>query len=247
MNLGDFNIKNLGKDLLQSKVLSNFINEFMEELKEYLDKGNNRKSMNVVNQNKYSNYWDYQNFIEDNVSANIGLSRWGNDVTYYDDLSKAVDDSIMEISEREGALYRKQFSTNGSSKGEVFNVDKFENGKITHTTIPKDAILKGFENEDLIFQYKDNGILKIRDDLKEEVINLASKKAEKLREKEQEINAKFKKEGHSYEAFEHDGYIFLNDLTEERDFSIEDIDFVVDNYKGDGTYRVIDGEYKKID
>ena len=247
MNLGDFNIKNLGKDLLESKALSNFVNEFINELKGYLEKGNNRNIMNVVNQNKYSNYWEYQNFMEDKVSANIGLSRWGNDVTYYDDLSKAVDDSIMEISEREGALYRKQFSTNGSSKGEVFNVDKFENGQITHTTIPKDAILKGFENEDLIFQYKDNGILKIRDDLKEEIINLASKKAEKLKEKEQEIHAEFKKEGHTYEAFEDDGYIFLNDLTEERDFSIEDIDFVVDNYKGDGTYKVIDGEYKKID
>lgn len=247
MNLSDFNIKNLGKDLLQSKVLSDFVNNFINELKDHLEKGDNKNIMNVNKESKYSNYWDYQNFIEDNVSANIGLSRWGNDVTYYDDLSKAVDDSIMEIAEREGTLYRKQFSTNGSSKGEVFKVDKFENGQITRTTIPKDAILKGFENEDLIFQYKDNGILKIRDDLKEEVINLASKKAEKLREKEQEINVEFKKEGHTYEAFEDDGYIFLNDLTEERDFSIEDIDFVVDNYKGDGIYKVIDGEYKKID
>lgn len=247
MNLGDFNIKNLGKDLLESKALSNFVNEFINELKGYLEKGNNRNIMNVVNQNKYSNYWEYQNFIEDNVSANIGLSRWGNDVTYYDDLSKAVDDSIMEIAEREGTLYRKQFSTNGSSKGEVFNVDKFENEQIMHTTIPKDAILKGFQNKDLIFQYKDNGTLKIRDDLKEEVINLASKKAEKLRKKEQEINVEFKKEGHTYEAFEDDGYIFLNDLTEQRDFGVEDIDFVVDNYKGEGTYKVIDGEYKKID
>ena len=38
MNLSDFNIKNLGKDLFSSKVLSIFINEFVEELKEYLEK-----------------------------------------------------------------------------------------------------------------------------------------------------------------------------------------------------------------
>ena len=246
MNLSDFNIKNLGKDLLENKAISDFVNEFINELKGYFEKGYNRNNMNVVNQNKYSDYWEYQNFMEDNVSANIGLSRWGNDVTYYDDLSKAIDDSIMEIAEREGTLYRKQFSTNGSSKGEVFKVEKFENGQITHTTIPKDNIIKGFENEDIIFQYKDNDILKIRDDLKKEAINLASKKAERLREKEQKINAEFKKEGHTYEAFEDDGYIFLNDLTEEKDISIEDIDFVVNNYKGDGTYKVIDGEYKKI-
>lgn len=247
MNLGDFNIKNLGKDLLQSKVLSDFVNNFINELKDYLEKGDNKNIMNVVNKNKYSNYWDYQNFIEDNVSATIGLSRYGTDITYNDKLNKAIDDSILELSEKEGTLYRKQFSSNGSTNGGFYNVDKFENGQITHTTIPKDAILKGFENEDLIFQYKDNGILKIRDDLKEEVINLSSQKAENLRNKEQEINSEFKKEGHIYEAFEDDGYIFLNDLTEERDFSIEDIDFVVDNYKGEGKYQVVDGQYKKID
>ena len=28
--------------------------------------------------------------------------------------------------------------------------------------------------------------------------------------------------------------------------SIEDIDFVMDCYEGDGTYQVIDGEYRKI-
>ena len=36
-------------------------------------------------------------------------------------------------------------------------------------------------------------------------------------------------------------------LKEERNFSIEDIDFVVDDYEGDGTYQVINGEYRKID
>ena len=56
MNLSDFNIKNLGKELLSSKVLSNFINEFMEELKEYLEKGDDRNSMNVVNIRKRRNF-----------------------------------------------------------------------------------------------------------------------------------------------------------------------------------------------
>ena len=70
MNLGDFNIKNLGKDLLQSKVLSDFVNNFINELKDYLEKGDNKNIMNVNKESKYSNYWDYQNFMEDNVSFN---------------------------------------------------------------------------------------------------------------------------------------------------------------------------------
>lgn len=60
MNLGDFNIKNLRKDLLESKALSNFVNEFINELKQYLEKGDNINIMNVVNQNKYSNKWRIQ-------------------------------------------------------------------------------------------------------------------------------------------------------------------------------------------
>lgn len=247
MNLGDFSIKNLGKDLLQSKVLSDFVSNFINELKDYLEKGDDRNIMNLTNQNKYNNYWKYQNFMEDNVSAKIGLSRWGNDITYHDELSKAVDDSIIEIAENEDTLYRKQFMLNGSNNGGFYNIDKFENGKITNLTIPKSIIPSEFANKDIIFQYNDNGTIKVRDDLKEKAINLASQKVKNLRNKEQEINAEFKKEGHIYEAFEDDGYIFLKDITEERDFSIEDIDFVVDNYKGEGKYQVTNGEYKKID
>ena len=239
MNLGDFNIKNLEKNLIENKTLSNFISNFINELRENLEKDNNRKIIN----NKYVNYWDYQNFIEDGVSAIIGLSRWSNDFTYYDDLSKIVDDSITEIAEKEGTLYRKKFFVNGST----YNIDKFEKGQITNITVPQEVIPNEFDNEDIIFQYDKNGKLKIRDDLKEKVIKLASSKAKYLREKEQSINEEFKKEGHIYEAFEDDGYIFLNDLTEERTFSVEDIDFVVDNDQGDGTYQVINGEYKKID
>ena len=247
MNLGDFSIKNLGKDLLQSKVLSDFVSNFINELKDYLENGDDRNIMNLTNQNKYNNYWKYQNFMEDNVSAKIGLSRWGNDITYHDELSKAVDDSIIEIAENEDTLYRKQFMSNGSNNGGFYNIDKFENGKITNLTIPKSIIPSEFANKDIIFQYNDNGTIKVRDDLKEKAINLASQKVKNLRNKEQEINAEFKKEGHIYEAFEDDGYIFLKDITEERDFSIEDIDFVVDNYKGEGKYQVTNGEYKKID
>lgn len=247
MNLGDFSIKNLGKDLLQSKVLSDFVSNFINELKDYLEKGDDRNIMNLTNQNKYNNYWKYQNFMEDNVSAKIGLSRWGNDITYHDELSKAVDDSIIEIAENEDTLYRKQFMSNGSNNGGFYNIDKFENGKITNLTIPKSIIPSELANKDIIFQYNDNGTIKVRDDLKEKAINLASQKVKNLRNKEQEINAEFKKEGHIYEAFEDDGYIFLKDITEERDFSIEDIDFVVDNYKGEGKYQVTNGEYKKID
>ena len=247
MNLGNFNMKNLGKDLLQSKVVSNFVNEFINELKEYLEKKDNKNVINVNKENKYSNYWDYQNFMEDNVAANIGISRWSADIKYCDELSDAIDNSILELTEKEGTLYRKQFMANGPTDNPTYSIDKFENGKIEHLILSANKVPKGFENEDIIFQYKANGVAKVRTDLKEEVVNLASQKVVNLKEKENERNNEYKKEGHIYEAFEDDSYIFLNDITEEKSFSIEDIDFVTNNYKGDGKYKVINGEYKKID
>lgn len=247
MNLGDFNIKNLGKDLLQSKVLSDFVNNFINELKDYLEKGDNKNIMNFNKESKYSNYWDYQNFIEDNVSAIIGLSRYGTDITYYNDLNKAVDDSILELSEKEGTLYRKQFSRNGSANGGFYNVDKFENGEITHISISEDKVPKIFQNKDIIFQFNENGEINVRTDLKEKVVNLASEKSSELKAMESKRNNEYKKEGHIYEAIEDDGYVFLNDITEERGFGVEDIDFVANIYNGEGKYQVINGEYKKID
>ncbi len=55
-----------------------------------------------------------------------------------------------------------------------------------------------------------------------------------------------KKEGHIYKAFEDDGYIFLKDIKAGSEEPFEDIDFVVENYDGEGEYKVIDGKYEKV-
>lgn len=231
--------KNLVNEIKESNLVQNFINE----LSNYIEKNSELK----LAENKYSDYWDYQNFMEDNVAATIGISRWATVVTYSDELRESVDESILELSKREGTLYRKQFMANGSENGMVYNIEKFENGKIERLRIPYDQIPSIYKDEDIIFQYKKDGSIQIRMDLKDEVVKMTSEKCENLKIKENEKAEDFKREGHIYEAFEDDGYIFLNDLTEERDFSIEDIDFVVDCYQGDGTYQVIDGEYRKIE
>lgn len=49
INLGDFNIKSLGKDLLSNNALSNFVNEFIKELSNYLQ---NNKENNVSENNR---------------------------------------------------------------------------------------------------------------------------------------------------------------------------------------------------
>lgn len=223
---------------------SDFVQKFMKELSNFIE---NNCKLNEINQpTKYSKYWDYQNFMEDNVAASIGISRWSADIRYRDELSDAIDNSILKLAEKEGTLYRKQFMANGPTYNPTYSIDKFEDGKIEHLILPADKVPKGFENEDIIFQYKSDGSTKVRTDLKERAVKLAGESAEYLKVKENERTIDYKREGHIYKAVEEDGYIFLKDLTEERNYVLEDIDFVVDCYQGDGKYQVIDGEYKKI-
>lgn len=227
-------------DIINNIKESDFVQNFLKELSNLIENNVNSQA------SKYSDYWDYQKFMEDNVAASIGISKWSADITYHDELSKAIDDSILKLAEKEGALYRKQFKPNGSTDNQTYSVDKFENGRIEHLILTKDKVPSGFENEDIIFNYKSNGSPEVREDLKEEAIKIASDKMKYLKTQENKKALDYKKEGHVYQAIENDGYIFLKDLTEKRDYVIEDIDFVVDCYEGDGKYQVIDGSYKKI-
>lgn len=228
-------INKLVNNANESDLVQNFINE----LSSFLESNKNQST-------KYSKYWEYQNFMEDNVAATIGISRWSADSRYSKELSEAIDNSILELAEKEGPLYRKKFMSNGPTDNPTYSINKFENGKIEHIILSGDKVPKGFDNEDIIFQYRNKGTTKVREDLKEEAVKLASKNVEDLKVKENEKTKDYKREGHIYEVFENDGYIFLNDLTEKRDYLIEDIDFVVDCYQGEGNYQVINGEYRKI-
>ena len=69
MNLNNLDIKTFGKELFQNEKLANFENEFMQELEKYLQNKTGKEERNMEIDNKYSDYWKYQNFIEDNVSA----------------------------------------------------------------------------------------------------------------------------------------------------------------------------------
>jgi len=218
---------------------SDFVQNFINELSNFIKNNKNQST-------KYSKYWEYQNFMEDNVAASIGISRWSADNRYSDELNQVIDNSILELSKKEGVLYRKKFMANGPTNNPTYSIDKFENGKIEHLILSGDKVPKGFDNEDIIFQYRNDGTTKVREDLKDKVINIASKKCEELKLEEDKKIEDYKREGHIYQAFENDGYIFLKDLTEKRDYWVEDIDFVVDCYQGDGKYQVIEGEYRKI-
>ena len=223
-------------DLANKIKKSNFVSEFVKELQNSFD--------NTKIVDKYSSYWKYQNFIEDNVAAKIGISRWGANFKYKDDLKKKVEENLLELS-KEGTIYRKKFTPNGPTDNPKFAVDKFENGQVENIIMNYNEVPSGYDVEDIIFSYGKDGP-EIREDIKENVIKLASKSLEKIKEEEINMAEELKKEGHIYKAFEDDGYIFLKDIKAGSEEPFEDIDFVVENYDGEGEYKVIDGKYEKV-
>lgn len=238
------------------------VSNFIKDLKKYLEKCTKieNKQSNFIDQSeRYKSYWDYQNSLEDNVCATLGISRCDREEKYFDKIYKAVDKSILELSKKEGtAIYvatgphgSMQVSSNGRNIIKtVYDVTKYENGKIENLKsmqmkgLPKNMDENG-NYRNIVLQMNDSGKITIRDDLKSEIINSACEKCTELREETVKRAQDFKKEGHLYECREDDEFIFLEDITGNNDI-FEDIDFVVDNYKGEGTYKVINGVYKKI-
>lgn len=225
---------NILNNLIHNIKENDFVKEFIEEIDDLIKKEDK------------TDYWKYKKFMEDDVAATIQISRWSANIKYRDELEKAINESILKISETEGTLYRKKFTPNGPANNFWYSIDKFEKGKIEHINLAGDKVPKGFDKEDILFQYKEDGTTIVRKDLKEKVVEYAIKSVEYLKLKENEAVLEYKKEGHIYKAIDDDGYIFLKDLTLDRGYLIEDIDFVVNFYKGEGKYQLINGEYKKI-
>lgn len=223
---------------------NDFVKEFINDLSNDIEDKRNSNSLKSLE--KYTKYWVEKRFMEDAVAANIGISRWSANIRYCEEISKAIDDSLSKLSRIEGTLYRKKFTANGPTDNQAYSVDKFEKGKVEHLILSSDKVPKGLEDADIIFQYKEDENIKVRMDLKEKVIESATKSTRFLKIQENEKALDYKKEGHVYEVIEDDGYIFLKDLTEKRGFVLEDIDFIVDCYKGEGRYQVISGKYEKI-
>lgn len=256
---------NLENNISKTKVatddkISNFINDLKSCLEENNNLQNDIKQYNFIDQSeRYKDFWKYQNDLEETVCAKLGISRYDRNNKYFDRLYEAVNESILEISKKEGAAIYVANGPHGelqtSLEGRnitktVYDVTKYENGKIENLRsmqmngLPKNMDENG-NYRNIVLQMNDKGKITIRDDLKSEIINLACEKCTDLREQTIKEAEEYKKEGHLYEVHKYDGCKFLVDITEEN-YSFEDIDFVVDNFKGEGTYQVIDGEYTKI-
>lgn len=236
----------ISNDITKDKAVDIEIQDFMNELENSMK---DTKTQNILEiPEKYREFWEYRNGMEDDVAASLGLSRLLSDNFYHLSKSNPIKNQLNQLSKEEGTLYRKNSFSHEVDGETKFNVYKFENGKnkYINMSIPSEELPKGFYDKDIIFQIDDQGKVQIRQDLKYKAINGACEEMMPIKQEYDKKRLDYKKEGHLYEVYEGEGYIHLRDITDDKG-AIEDIDFVVDNYKGEGIYKVINGEYTKIE
>lgn len=143
MNLGDFNIKDLGKNLNSNNSFSNFVNNFISELANYLqniqNKKENNESINTLNK-EMKEYYDERERI-------LNTTNLEEEKTYV--VSGIRDNTIKVVDIENGNEIKVYISTDSetleklNSNGiydRIYEMDKYEfiNLNLTDNIIMKD-------------------------------------------------------------------------------------------------------------
>lgn len=170
MNLDDFNIKSLGKDLLSNNALPNFVNDFIKELSKYLQNNKNEKEDNINGKNINeinTEVQDYHNEREENMNV-IKLKE---DKTYV--VSDISDNSINVVDIENGDEIKVYVSTDDENMkklnndgifNKIYKMDKTEflNLNLTDNIVMKENKLYSNSNK---IEIKNNLAWRILSDL----------------------------------------------------------------------------------
>ena len=167
MNLGDFNIKDLGKNLNSNNSFSNFVNNFINELSNYLQ---NLKDKEQNNQSVDSVYKEMQEYYDERERI-MNTTNLEEDKTYV--VSGIRDNSIKVVDIENGNEIKVYISTDSetldklNSNGiydRIYQMDKSEflNLNLTDNIIIKDDKL--YSNSEKI-EIKNNLAWRLLSDL----------------------------------------------------------------------------------
>ncbi len=249
-------INNVAKEKNGNNEIDKFLDDIEEALKSDDKKGKNNIQEDAITTKELDEYWigTAGDYIFDIASKEIGLSLMTHDKNYKKILD-AVEEALKELSKKVGIIYYKGEDGsfwNEELQKECYSVDRYEDGRKTTLSVPKEDALykveKGIDKynyEDVVFVYDEKGKVKIRKDLKEEAIELTKDKLVDLKKEQDKKVKEYKKEGHIYNVNSELGYVIIKDTTQRR-VPIEDMEFTIKGYKGDGKYQVVNGEYKKV-
>lgn len=167
MNLGDFNFKDLGKNLNSNNSFSNFVNNFMNELSNYLQ---NFKDKEQNNQSVDSVYKEMQEYYDERERI-MNTTNLEEDKTYV--VSGIKDNAIKVVDIENGNKIKVYISTDSETLDElnnngiydrIYQMDKSEffNLNLTDNIIMKDNKL--YSNSEKI-EIKNNLAWRLLSDL----------------------------------------------------------------------------------
>lgn len=228
MSLDFFN--NLKQNLEKNDNLSKLVDgvtEFIGELSEALQNGDNKNNVDIVTQ----------------IASNNKLS-----MASENEISKIRAEVLNEytnITKNEGGLYFIFNKVNGEEK---YRVWKIEDNKRTQNEINK---------EDLPADASVNSVMRLEDgklvvdkEATKYVLDEIKEKADKIIEEQNQKIENYKKEGHTYLVTEDiNGRIFLWDSTEKPKYEIEDVYFpeeLKDKAKEGNSFLYQNGTYTLV-
>ena len=228
MSLDFFN--NLKQNLEKNDNLSKLadgVTEFIGELTEALQNGDNKNSVDIVTQ----------------IASNNKLS-----MASENEISKIRAEVLNEyanITKNEGALYFIFNKVNGEEKYRVWKIEdnKCTQNEMNKEDLPSDAVVNS------VMRLKE-GKLVVDKEATENVLDEIKEQANKIIEEQNQKIENYKKEGHTYLVTEDiNGRIFLWDSTEKPKYEIEDVYFpenLKDKAKEGNSFLYQNGTYTHV-
>ena len=120
MDLGNFSLKNLGKDLLENKTFNNFVSNFIEELSEYLQ--NNKKTDNSDNKiDKFNNEMQHYYNERERIKTTTPLEE---NKTY---VISGIYDNRLQVVDIDNGNEIEIFASTGDKGLDKFNGSEIQN------------------------------------------------------------------------------------------------------------------------
>lgn len=229
----------ISNDLVKGKNADANVNDFIKELQKEINKNDL-----VVGDGYEGTYFEYPLDIGEELGKKAGLPLTMIDNFLENDINEVFENVAIKQS-KDRTIYATlpqdrykllEFS-NGNVKVENYSGNLYNLAEQYGKILTKDKTGKLVEDKKLTKQFQEEVLQKLET---------------KVKSKYDKICNDYKQEGHIYEAEKALDEnlvptITLKDISQNRFFEIEDLDFIENRYAGEGIYTVKNGEYYKID
>ena len=198
----------------------------------------------VVGEGYEGIYFEYPIEIEEILGKKAGLPLTMIENFLENDINKVFENVAKKLSENNTV-----YTTLPKNRSELL---KFENKSITKENY-QGNLYKIMENHGTILKKDKSGnLLEDKKLTKQFQAEILKELETNVKNKYDKICEDYKKEGHIYEVEKwlDENFIptiYLNDISENKFFKLEDLDFIENRYDGEGIYTVKNGEYYRID